>query len=329
MLSVPSAVTPSMASVRHGGPLRAMGNAVTRAASQLAIHRSGETPAVQALRAGPSEGPIVVLFRHGETPDNCPKGTQYQMPDGSWHTSLGKKYSGRNDVGLNTTGWRQARDGGRVAAQHPLLQGRLHDALYVCSPQRRVQETFQGFLEGAGLVGANVQKVDDRRLEERSAGPFTNMTWDEGAEKWSELGKGKEASVFKKAAASYPSGVAQNNTWYPGESAVDAGNRGCPAADEYLRTGSQVIFLFTHEMVVKPLLQHLLQNCRNHVKRPCTTNAVFKHEARNAEPIILMRRGNRMVRVDDGAPASESSGARRLAKKFERVFQAIGRSRLY
>ena len=208
----------------------------------------------------------VVLIRHGQTGDNVDVGEVIYGIDGNITVSPGKKLSGWNSVSLTALGISQAVNAGGLLLEQTQLY--LDKAVFVSSPQLRVQQTLGGVLCGLGFNPQNLQMTNDTRVMERSAGVLTSLTWAEAAMRWEPMKAGKNAPVFNDYLAQYPQG----------ESLEMVYNRASTALDEYLEN-NQVIVIVSHEMTIKAMMSHLL--------RGCCDDATFAYKVPNAQPIIL------------------------------------------
>ena len=312
-----TAVTSTEVSHVGAGREASANNPSIKLASGPAIHGTGRTAVVHWSEV-PQGSPLVIFIRHGQTPDNVAKGETYIL-NGQAHVSEDKVLSGHNSVGLSDLGRDQARQAGRDTIKAFGFE-RMARARYVNSPQQRVKETHQGYKEGAGLEGIRLNKSDDPRLMERSAGKLTGLTREKAAEQWPEMSTG---SVFKKATAAYPGGVAPDGNTYPGESMRILGDRACPAVDEHIAEGHETLVLTAHEMTIKTAVEHLETGCvSDHKTESCTTDETFKVTVPNATPLPYANIGGRWVRVDiksakpaeqPAAKVTERTDADRLA----------------
>src|SRR5437868_1153011 len=190
------------------------------------------------------------LIRHGESEDNPDTGQPVVQLSGSIRSSSGKVLSGWNAVPLTMRGVHEALLAGEaLKAREPQSAAPLRQALWLYSPQLRTQQTLAGVLAGAGIAepAMLVAARPDTRLMERSAGSLTNLTWTQAGAVWDEMKKGRDAAVFKSAAAGYPNG----------ESLEAVYRRASLAVDEALRENRRVVVI-SHELTIKALLSHLL-----------------------------------------------------------------------
>jgi broad specificity phosphatase PhoE len=213
------------------------------------------------------------LIRHGESEDNPDKGKPVARLDGTLSASRGKILSGWNSASLTMLGVSQAvRAGEALQQQEKSAATKLHDALWLYSPLLRTRQTLTAVLVGARLAdNASLKIRPDTRLFERSAGDVTNLTWDEAAQLWPEMKKGRDALVFKRADASYPNG----------ESLEMVYRRASAAIDEAIASERRVIVV-SHELTIKALVAHLVTGSID--------DKAFAFAVENAKPITLVRR---------------------------------------
>jgi broad specificity phosphatase PhoE len=213
------------------------------------------------------------LIRHGESEDNPVKGQPVARLDGTLGASRGKILSGWNSASLTMLGVSQAvRAGEALQQQEKNASTKLRDSLWIYSPLLRTRQTLTAVLVGARLSDAAGLKVrPDTRLFERSAGEVTNLTWDEAAQIWPEMKKGRSASVFSSVNASYPNG----------ESLEMVYRRASAAIDEAIASERRVIVV-SHELTIKALVAHLTSGSID--------DKAFAFAVENAKPITLVRR---------------------------------------
>ncbi|TFV98614.1 histidine phosphatase family protein, partial [Oxalobacteraceae bacterium OM1] len=170
------------------------------------------------------------------------------------------------------------RAGEALKARDASAAAPLSQALWVYSPQLRAQQTLAGVLTGAGMADASTLAAarPDTRMMERSAGDVTNLTWEQAAEVWPEMKKGREARVFSSAEFSYPNG----------ESLAVVYRRSSAALEDYMRQSKRVVIV-SHELTIKAMLAHLLQGR--------ISDEAFKTKVDNASYISLKRVGDRWV----------------------------------
>ena len=113
--------------------------------------------------------------------------------------------------------------------------------------------------------------MPETRLFERSAGELASLTWEEAAQRWPEMHKGRDASVFRQAHAGYPRG----------ESLADVYHRATAALGEAMQQEKRIVVI-SHELTIKALLSHLL--------RGKIDDEAFAYKVDNARPITLVRR---------------------------------------
>ena len=226
----------------------------------------------QAQSARPVVAERIDLIRHGESEDNADKGQMVAHLDGSISPSRGKVLSGWNSASLTMMGVAQAVKTGEALRKQE-LEGAvpLRDALWLYSPLLRTRQTFSGILTGAGLEGVGVRSRPDTRLFERSAGDLTNLTWEEAAQVWPEMKKGRDAAVFKQAAAGYPNG----------ESLEIVYHRAAAAIDDATASERRVIVV-SHELTLKALVAYLT--------RGKIDDDAFKLQVKNVAVLTLLRR---------------------------------------
>jgi broad specificity phosphatase PhoE len=211
------------------------------------------------------ENKTVVFVRHGQTKDNIAEGGVGYALDGASFTSRGKALSGWNGVPLTMLGVSQACGAG---AQLLAVGLKLDQALWVLSPQRRVELTFAGICAGAGLNDRDLRVVVDPGVMERSAGSVTSMTRSDASEIWIPMKAGADASVFVDHEAAYPRG----------ESLQCVYTRAMDALAHYLPQ-SDLVIVVSHELTIKAMISGLT--------RDCCDPATFLVEVANAQPIIL------------------------------------------
>lgn len=213
------------------------------------------------------------LIRHGESEDNADKGQPVVSLLGKITPSAGKVLSGWNASSLTMRGVAQAVQAGEaLKARDKLAVLPMSQALWVYSPQLRTQQTLAGVLTGAGLATAEMLQLSrpDTRVQERSAGRLTNLTWDQAALVWDEMKKGRDASVFRHADAAYPEG----------ESLALVYQRAAAALDDYVTQNRRVIVV-SHELTIKAMISHLL--------RHRIDDAAFAIAVENGKPFTLRR----------------------------------------
>lgn len=227
---------------------------------------------------GASLAERIDLVRHGESEDNPAAGQPVARLDGSLLPSRGKVLSGWNATSLTMRGVAQA-----VTAGESLLAGEgaagvpLRQALWIYSPLLRTRQTLTGVLLGAQLGETGAVRIrPDTRLFERSAGDLTSLTWEEAGQRWPEMRKGAEASVFHQAAAAYPGG----------ESLALVYQRASAALEEAMATERRVVVV-SHELTIKALLAYLT--------RGAIDDAAFALKVENGKPISLVRRDGKWV----------------------------------
>jgi broad specificity phosphatase PhoE len=236
------------------------------------VHAQQDT----AKAAQPVVAEEIDLIRHGESEDNLDAGKPVVSLSGRIMPSSGKILSGWNAASLTMRGVAQAVKAGETlkaadaAAAVPLSQ-----AVWVYSPQLRTQQTLAGVLTGAGMADAATLAAarPDTRVMERSAGDVTNLTWEQAADVWPEMKKGKAARVFHNAEFGYPNG----------ESLALVYKRSAAALDDYMRQSKRVVIV-SHELTIKAMLAHLLQGK--------ITDDAFKVKVNNAGVISLRRSGD-------------------------------------
>ena len=213
------------------------------------------------------------LIRHGESEDNADQGQPVSRLDGSISPSRGKVLSGWNSSSLTLLGVSQAVKAGETLLQQDKTASvKMRDALWLYSPLLRTKQTFSGVLVGAGLTDSTgVKSRPDTRLFERSAGDVTNLTWDEAAQRWPEMKKGRQASVFNQATAGYPNG----------ESLEMVYRRASAAIDEAIVSERRIIVI-SHELTIKTLVAHLT--------RGRIDDSAFALKVENAKAITLLRK---------------------------------------
>lgn len=213
------------------------------------------------------------LIRHGESEDNADKGRPIARLDGTLMASRGKILSGWNSASLTMLGVSQAVRAGEVLlAQEKGASTKLRDALWLYSPLLRTRQTLSGVLVGARLADEPaLRSRPDTRLFERSAGDVTNLTWDEAAQLWPEMKKGRNALVFSRIDASYPNG----------ESLEMVYRRASASIDEAIASERRVIVV-SHELTIKALVAHLTSGSID--------DKAFAFVVENAKPITLVRR---------------------------------------
>ena len=218
------------------------------------------------------------LIRHGESEDNPDKGLPVSRLDGTIAASRGKVLSGWNSASLTMLGVSQAVKAGEVLAQQDKQASvKLRDALWLYSPLLRTRQTLTGVLVGARLADAPALRTrPDTRLFERSAGDVTNLTWDEAAQRWPEMKKGRDAAVFKQASAGYPNG----------ESLEIVYRRAAASIDEAMGSERRIIVV-SHELTIKTLVAHLTKGTID--------DSAFAFKVENAKPITLLRKDGQWV----------------------------------
>ena len=226
-----------------------------------------------AENARPLIAERIDLIRHGESEDNLEQGQTVTRLDGTLLPSRGKVLSGWNAASLTMRGVAQAVKAGELLrAWDKREKVALRDALWLYSPLLRTRQTLTGVLLGAELTELNSVKIRaDTRLFERSAGSLTNLTWEEAGAIWPEMKRGRNATVFTRAEASYPDG----------ESLASVYLRAADALDEALSKERRVIVV-SHELTIKAILAHLL--------RRTIDDTAFLLKVENARPISLARR---------------------------------------
>jgi broad specificity phosphatase PhoE len=209
-----------------------------------------------------------LMFRHGQSTGNIPEGETVFDLEGNFFLSKGKQLSGWDGASLTMEGLAQAfQAGGTARREH----GWLQEALWVVSPQRRTRQTFAAIAAGAGLNMGSLNLVFDNRIRERSAGNLQSLTWPAAAERWPEMAKGGNASVFHDVDATYPGG----------ESLRMVFERATQAFDQHLMLSNRLVVV-SHEMTLKALLSGLLDN-------EGFGNSAFSRTVSNAEPIWVSR----------------------------------------
>ena len=218
------------------------------------------------------------LIRHGESEDNADQGRPVSRLDGNIVPSRGKVLSGWNSASLTLLGVSQAVKAGEFLLQQDAgADVKMRDALWLYSPLLRTKQTFAGVLVGAKLAGSTeVRSRPDTRLFERSAGSLTNLTWDEAAQVWPEMKKGRQASVFNQASAAYPNG----------ESLEMVYRRASASIDEALASERRVIVI-AHELTIKTLVAHLTKGMID--------DSAFAFKVENAKAITLLRKDGKWV----------------------------------
>jgi broad specificity phosphatase PhoE len=217
----------------------------------------------------------VDLIRHGESDDNLDAGQPIVELSGKIVASPGKVLSGWNSVSLTMLGVAQAVQAGQSLKAHESQASvPMREAVWVYSPQLRTQQTLAGVLTGAGLASPAMllHCQPDTRMQERSAGAVTNMTWEEAATVWDEMKKGRDADIFLHVDAAYPAG----------ESMAMVYRRASASLDEHMLQGRRVIVV-SHELTIKALLAHLL--------RHRIDDSDFATKVENGKPIVLRRTG--------------------------------------
>lgn len=218
------------------------------------------------------------LIRHGESEDNPDQGQPISHLDGNIVPSRGKVLSGWNSASLTMLGVSQAVKAGEFLLQQDANANiKMRDALWLYSPLLRTKQTFAGVLVGAKLAGSTeVRSHPDTRLFERSAGSLTNLSWDEAAQLWPEMKKGKQASVFNQVDAAYPNG----------ESLEMVYQRASAAIDEAIVSERRVIII-SHELTIKALVAHLTKESID--------NSAFAFKVENAKAITLLRENGKWI----------------------------------
>ena len=221
------------------------------------------------------------LIRHGESEDNLDAGQPVVSLSGRIMPSPGKILSGWNAASLTMRGVAQAvKAGETLKAADASAAVPVSQAMWVYSPQLRTQQTLAGVLTGAGMADAATMAAakPDTRVMERSAGDVTNLTWEQAAEVWPEMKKGKAARVFHSAEFGYPNG----------ESLALVYKRSAAALEDYMRQSKRVVIV-SHELTIKAMLAHLLQGK--------ISDDAFKVKVNNAGVITLRRSGDHWMLV--------------------------------
>lgn len=248
--------------------------------------------AASGLSAADTTKPVVAeridLIRHGESEDNADLGKAVTRLDGSVVASRGKVLSGWNSASLTFLGVSQAVKAGEALLakekETSATSTKLRDALWLYSPLLRTRQTFTGVLVGTRLADTpGIRSRPDTRLFERSAGDVTNLTWDEAAQRWPEMLKGREAAVFRQVGASYPNG----------ESLEMVYRRAAAAIDEAISSERRVIVI-SHELTIKALIAHLTHGGID--------DRAFSTVVENAKPITLVRKEGKWQIVNDVRP---------------------------
>lgn len=228
------------------------------------------------------------LIRHGESEDNPDRGQPVVSLLGRIAPSPGKVLSGWNASSLTMRGVAQAVQAGEaLKARDAQAVLPMSQALWVYSPQLRTQQTLAGVLTGAGLATPEMMQLahPDTRVQERSAGRLTGLTWDQAAQVWDEMRKGRDAGVFKRADEAYPEG----------ESLALVYQRAAAALDGYV-TQSRRIIVVSHELTIKAMIAHLL--------RHRIDDTAFAVSVENGKPFTLRRVGGEWVLDRSAAPAN-------------------------
>ena len=224
-------------------------------------------------QAQPIVAERIDLIRHGQSEDNPDRGEIVARLDGTLDKSRGKVLSGWNASSLTMLGVAQAvKAGESLRAQQGSDAAELKNALWLYSPLLRTRQTLSGVLVGARLADAsNLRLRPETRLFERSAGELASLTWEEAAQRWPEMHKGRDAAVFRQAHAGYPRG----------ESLADVYHRATAALGEAMQQEKRIVVI-SHELTIKALLSHLL--------RGKIDDEAFAYKVDNARPITLVRR---------------------------------------
>jgi broad specificity phosphatase PhoE len=188
----------------------------------------------------------IYLVRHGKTADNHVLGDLIYGLDGALFSSVGTVLSGHNEVSLTIPGIVEAY---LLGAGARAQIGELNRLTWIVSPQLRARQTFCSFLSGAEIFPAGESVFFEEGFRERSSGDLESITREVASRYWSEMSKGKDASVFKDVDACYPGGESLRMVY----------NRVQACLNRFLDPNADVI-IFTHELTIKATLALLIEN---------------------------------------------------------------------